>query len=276
MPRYLAPACRHGVVDLLLHVPHDLGGLVVVAGRLADLLDLLVGGAQGGDGRLDQHRDAELAEPAHQAARVLRGDDEGRVVLGDRLDVRGEAGQAGHRHPGRVVGVLVDGDDLGPGADRVQVLGRGRVERDDPVRLALDRHAAVGGGHGWSGKTGTRIDFGVGGGRRGGRLAAVALLADEQPASAAAAATAASTAAESRWGVLIECYFLRYERGGRRDRRPAGSEGSRRTGRSALPTRVDVVPRSLSRPGLYPAEGGIITVAGQRRNGHTGFTGFAP
>ena len=97
------------------------------------------------------------------------------------------------------------------------------------------------------GKTGTRIDVGrAEADPDAGALAAavvVLLLADEQAASAAAAATATSTVAESRWGVLIECYFLRYGRGGRRDRRPIGNGGSRRTGRSALPTRVDVVRR---------------------------------
>ena len=123
------------------------------------------------------------------------------------------------------------------------------------------------------GKTGTRMDFGVAGACA---LSAVALPADEQPARTAAAATAARTAAGSRWGVLIVCFFLRYKRGGRRDRRPAGSGGSRRTGRSALPTRVDVVRRGLSRPGLDPAGAGSSQLRDSAGMAVAGFTGFAP
>jgi hypothetical protein len=105
-----------------------------VTGGLADLVDLLVGVGQGGHGRLDQHRDAELGQAGDQAVGVLGGDDQGRVVLGDRLQVRGQPAQLGDRGVRRVVGVLVDGDDLRAGADRVQVLGgRGRSETIRPA-----------------------------------------------------------------------------------------------------------------------------------------------
>jgi hypothetical protein len=99
-----------------------------VAGGLADLLDLRVGVIDRGGGRLDQDRDAELGEARDQAPRVLRVDDQARVVLRDRLDVRANAGQAGLGDAGRVVGRLVHGDDLLASADRVQVLGGGRAE----------------------------------------------------------------------------------------------------------------------------------------------------
>ena len=55
------------------------------------------------------------------------------MVGRDRLDVRRVAGEARAGRPPRVVRVLVDGDDLRAGADREQVLGHGRRERDDPA-----------------------------------------------------------------------------------------------------------------------------------------------
>ena len=139
--------------DLLLHAGYQRCRLGGVAGRLADLLDLRVRRVEGGGRGLDQYRNAELLQACDQAARVLRGDDQGRVVLRDRLDVRREAGQAGLRHPGGVIGVLVDGDDPAARADRVQVLGGGRGQRDDPRRVGGDRDRAVAGldGHGESG-----------------------------------------------------------------------------------------------------------------------------
>ena len=46
------------------------------------------------------------------------------------------AGQVGLRRVGRVVRLVVDRDDLRPGADREQHLGRGRRQRDDLRRVA--------------------------------------------------------------------------------------------------------------------------------------------
>jgi hypothetical protein len=79
--------------DLGLHGRDDSLGLRQVPGGLADLVDLGVSVGQGGRSRLDQHRDAELFEPRDQAIRILVGDNQVRGVLGDRLEVGGQAAQ---------------------------------------------------------------------------------------------------------------------------------------------------------------------------------------
>ena len=71
-----------------------------------------------------------------------RDDDEIGLVGGDRLDVRRVAGELRHRRPRRIVRLVVDRDHLFAGADRKQVLGCGRRERDDPDRLRGERDLA--------------------------------------------------------------------------------------------------------------------------------------
>ncbi len=260
---------RHGVAICCFMSVTTSVGLAGVAGRLADLLDLRVRGVQGGDGRLDQHRDAELAHPADQAARVLRGDDQGRVVLGDRLDVRGEAGQAGLRHARRVVGVLVDGDDLrSRRRSRTGPRSRsGRARRSGSARRLIVT-AAVGGGHGdredrHAGRTRGR---GAGRGRGCGRGGRCCRPTSSRPATAAAATAASDGGRRAAGGFSSGATSSRYKREGRRDRRPAGSDA--RGGRDGSP-----FPRGSMSSGAagvdlaWTPRGGIVTVAGQRRNG---------
>src|SRR5690606_10024431 len=97
--------------------------------------DLLVGLFQVLRRRGEQHRDVHLAQPLGQLLRTVREDHQVRVVPGHGRRVRGQGGQVGARGVLRVVGVRVHRDDLVAGADRVQGLGGGGRERNDPLRL---------------------------------------------------------------------------------------------------------------------------------------------
>ena len=81
--------------------------------------------------------DPELAELRREVVRVVRDEDEIRVIVRDRLLVGRVAGEVGARGARRVVRLVVDRDHLLAGADREQVLGDGRRERDDPVWIAV-------------------------------------------------------------------------------------------------------------------------------------------
>ena len=81
--------------------------------------------------------DPELPELRGEVAGVVRDEDEVRVVVRHRLDVRVVAGEARLRRALRVVRLVVDRDDLLAGADREQILGHGRRERDDAVVAVL-------------------------------------------------------------------------------------------------------------------------------------------
>jgi len=87
--------------------------------------------------RLEPDLDPELPELRCEVAGVVRDEDEVGVVVRDRLGVRVVAGEARLRRPLRVVRLVVDSDDLLAGADREQILGHGRRERDDAVVAVL-------------------------------------------------------------------------------------------------------------------------------------------
>ncbi len=124
-------------LDPLLH-PSDEGLRLLLMPRAgAELADLRIGARDRGRCRLEQYRDVELRQRAGQPLDVPRDDDEVGPVLRDRLDVRRVARELGARRLLRVVGLVVDGDDLLGGADREQRLGRRRRQRDDPVRDRL-------------------------------------------------------------------------------------------------------------------------------------------
>src|SRR3954454_13151228 len=91
-----------------------------------------------------KRRDLELGQRADDAVLVVGDDDEVGVVAGDGLGVRLVAGELGRRDALRVVRLVVDGDDLGAGADRPEDLGVGRGQGDDALRLRGNRHRAVG------------------------------------------------------------------------------------------------------------------------------------
>jgi hypothetical protein len=103
-------------------------------------------------------------------------------------------------------------------------------------------------------------------------LAGVVLLADEpQPARAVAQAAPAARAATSRRGVLIRGYFLPI--GGKE-----GETVGRRGGRDGSPfPRGPISSNAPESTWLRARVSGLITVAGQRRNGLAGRggTGFA-
>ena len=157
--------------DLDLHrLDHGLRALDVPGG-LAQRLDLLVRSVEIRRRVLEQDGDVERLQPLHEPARVVGGDDEVRLVAGDRLDVRLEAGEVGHRRLGRVVRLVVDGDHLVAGADGEERLRGGRRERDDRVGLLLERDGAVVGldRDGEVRGSRRRLDRGRRGGRRGRR-----------------------------------------------------------------------------------------------------------
>jgi hypothetical protein len=93
------------------------------------------------------------------------------------------------------------------------------------------------------------------------------LLDDEQPVSAAAQAAAVLSTAASPRGVFIAYFFLPWRREGRPGRRRALARGHGARGRITLPTRVDIVWRAGVDLAWTTAFAGIVTVAGQRRNG---------
>ena len=128
---------RHDRGQVRPHRVHDGLRAAGVAGEPAEPEDLRVRLLQVVRGRLVHDLDPELPELRGEVAGVVRDEDEVRVVVRDRLDVRRVAGEARPRRALRVVRLVVDCDDLLAGADREQILGHGRRERDDPVREAV-------------------------------------------------------------------------------------------------------------------------------------------
>ena len=122
-------------LEVGLHLADELGGLADVAGRRAELLDLVVGLVERGRRLADPHRDADRLQLRRQLV-VARRHDEVGVVPGDGLDVGRVARQVGHHGCGlgRVVGLVVDGDHLVAGADGEQRLGVGGRQRHDALR----------------------------------------------------------------------------------------------------------------------------------------------
>jgi hypothetical protein len=91
-----------------------------MAGNRPELSDLGVGPGEVLRRGLEQHPDSELSQSTHDVVRVAGEDDEIGAIAGDRLDVRRVTGETRMRSALRVVGLIVDGDDLGAGADREQ------------------------------------------------------------------------------------------------------------------------------------------------------------
>ena len=142
--RPLGPAGGGDLLDLGAHGRGELAGLGLVAGGLAELVELGVGVVQDRGRRLQQDRDAELAEAGRQLAGVVGVDDQVGLVAGDGLDVRLVGRQVGLGRLLRVVGVAVDGHDLVAGADGEQHLGRGRRQRHDPLGPLVEHDLAAG------------------------------------------------------------------------------------------------------------------------------------
>src|SRR4051794_8255333 len=130
---------RDPVLDRL----RSLGGLGLVACGLAQRRELGVAVVERLRRGQQERRDLELGERAHDAVLIVGENDEVGVVAGDGLGVRLVAGELGRRYALRVVRLVVDGDDLGAGADRPEDLGVRRGQRDDALRLRGNRHRAV-------------------------------------------------------------------------------------------------------------------------------------
>ena len=130
-------------LDVPSHLLDEGRRLRRVARREPQLVDLLVDDVEAGSGVLLQRGDADTFEGFAEVARLRRVDDQIGLVGGDRLHVRLEPGEFGHRRLGRVVGLVVDGLDLVAGSDREQHLGRRRGEGHDALGTALERHVAV-------------------------------------------------------------------------------------------------------------------------------------
>ncbi len=137
----VAARLRHAPHDrrqLRLHRMHQRLSGVAVTGQLADPADLPVRLRQVVRRRLHHDLDPQLPELRGEVVGVVRDEHEIRVVAGDGLGVRVVAGEARPRRALRVVRVLVDRDDLLAGADREQILGHRRRQRDDAVVAVLD------------------------------------------------------------------------------------------------------------------------------------------
>ncbi len=120
-------------LDVGLDAGDHLGGLVDVAGDLAELVDLFVGVGEGHRGGQREHVGADGLEPGFEVVGPTRDHDEVGLVGGDRLDVRLVGREVGRRHLGGEVGLVVDGDDLVAGADGEEHLRRRRRQRDDAL-----------------------------------------------------------------------------------------------------------------------------------------------
>jgi hypothetical protein len=114
------------LADLRAQAGHVALRLREVPGRAAELGEFGVGAVEVGRRGQVQHGDGERGQPLGEVPGVAGRDDQVRLVRDDGLDVRGQPAQLRLRHPGWVVGVLVDRPDLPPGADRVQHFSGGR------------------------------------------------------------------------------------------------------------------------------------------------------
>ena len=128
-----------------LHGLDESGRLGGAAASGAKLSDLGIGTFEVARRRLEQRRDAEGFELTDEALDVIARHDEVGAVPGDGLDIGGEAGEAGLRDPGGVVGLVVDRHHLPPGPDGEQILGETCRQGDDPRGPGRQRHLAVAG-----------------------------------------------------------------------------------------------------------------------------------
>ena len=140
--RHLARRDRAGdVLEVGLHRRHQLGGLGDVAGDGAELLDLGVGVVErrSPPGPPTPRAERLRAGSSAPAARTSR-----RGRARSRRSPRRSGSKPGEVGPhglglGRVVGLVVDGDDLVAGADGEQHLRRRRRQRHDALRDVAGR-----------------------------------------------------------------------------------------------------------------------------------------
>ncbi len=128
---------RGDLLDVVLHARDDIGGLVLVGGGVAELLDLVVALVDRGRRGEEEGLDVGRLEAGHDVPHVVGEDDEVGLVPDDGLDVGFEAAEVGLGRLLRVVRLVVDGHDLVPGADGEQHLRGGGGQRDDPRRRRL-------------------------------------------------------------------------------------------------------------------------------------------
>jgi hypothetical protein len=247
--------------DLVAYRRHFGAGLLLVAGRLAELSELGIDASEVGRRGQFEHRDTERREPLGQrrpVAGVIRDDDQVWPFRRDLLDIGAEVGELSARCLRRVVRVAVDSLDLGARADGVEHLGRSGRERHDRGGPLGNVHGAVGRGH-----------------------------ADRERA---AGRCVARTARRARARLRLRGSAAaggRHEAGRERDGDEPARHNLSHHSSSGLPWRTKCVrcdsPEGSERAALPPRTGrrrwpgarahppaGGITVAGQRRI-HTGF-----